>query len=364
MAATETTPNEANDNENEDENAVAEVVIIPTTIFLDHILPFLDRRSWNRLCSTYQELYTEANSEHARLHPAPWPCTRLKIKHQVHIPPTSLVFSPDSTMLACSNSGYLQVWEQRHGLYRKYPTYIGNLQALSFSPDSHLLAFQDSSRRGGSVCLWNLKQDTYFWLDRPTMNMLGENYIKINALCFSEDGQEVLGASEFHVYTWRIRDGAVVRSLRPGRAFFMPRRPGAPPIIPNTQSLLLLRFRPDQEQLAAGHDNGTINLWNFMEQLELGGGEEQELDLFFRHHFIFHQQQQPPPPPRHTIRIHQAHQGKVHDINYSPCGNFLASAGDDFLVKLWNVSDGSIRSIFRGHKRAVNSVSFSINGKL
>jgi WD40 repeat protein len=58
------------------------------------------------------------------------------------------------------------------------------------------------------------------------------------------------------------------------------------------------------------------------------------------------------------LRTLAAHQGWVRALAVSPDGKTLASCGNDSLVKLWNVTDGSPVRVFEGHTCHVYNVAF------
>lgn len=66
------------------------------------------------------------------------------------------------------------------------------------------------------------------------------------------------------------------------------------------------------------------------------------------------------PTPVRTI---DAHRGWVRAVVTSPDGQYLATCGDDLLVKLWRVEDGSLVREFPGHLRYVFNVAFHPDGK-
>ncbi|HEY7427743.1 MAG TPA: protein kinase [Gemmataceae bacterium] len=51
-------------------------------------------------------------------------------------------------------------------------------------------------------------------------------------------------------------------------------------------------------------------------------------------------------------------------VAFSPDGKVLASAGDDYAVRLWDPADGRELAVLRGHKELVTSISFSADGHL
>ena len=60
----------------------------------------------------------------------------------------------------------------------------------------------------------------------------------------------------------------------------------------------------------------------------------------------------------------RGHTGAVTSIDFSPDGNFIASASNDSSVKIWEVQSGQICHTLHGHNGSVNAVSFSPGGSL
>jgi WD40 repeat protein len=66
------------------------------------------------------------------------------------------------------------------------------------------------------------------------------------------------------------------------------------------------------------------------------------------------------PTPSFTI---DAHRGWARALALSPDGKTLASCGNDHLVKLWSVADGSPIAQFAGHENHVYNIAFHPAGK-
>ncbi|KAI9814767.1 MAG: hypothetical protein M1827_003033 [Pycnora praestabilis] len=66
---------------------------------------------------------------------------------------------------------------------------------------------------------------------------------------------------------------------------------------------------------------------------------------------------------KHIARL-LGHQKQVNHVTFSPDGLFIASAGFDNHVKLWNARDGKFITTFRGHVAPVYQCCFSPDSRL
>ncbi len=66
--------------------------------------------------------------------------------------------------------------------------------------------------------------------------------------------------------------------------------------------------------------------------------------------------------PAPLQRIH-AHAGAARFVRVCPAGEFLATCGNDLLVKVWRLADGELMHEFAGHKRHVYGLGFHPHGK-
>jgi WD40 repeat protein len=76
--------------------------------------------------------------------------------------------------------------------------------------------------------------------------------------------------------------------------------------------------------------------------------------------------QPPQVPAKHVARIlgtlRFRHNGEVTAIAFSPDGKFLASAGKDHTVKIWDLENGHERVSYTGHTTSVWAIAFSPDG--
>ncbi|ESN96553.1 hypothetical protein HELRODRAFT_189288 [Helobdella robusta] len=64
------------------------------------------------------------------------------------------------------------------------------------------------------------------------------------------------------------------------------------------------------------------------------------------------------------VRLMVGHEGPLQAIKFSPDGKMLATAGDDHVVKLWDLGTGSLIKDFRGHGDVIYSLAFNRDGSL
>ena len=140
--------------------------LIPSSIFVIQILPFLDRLSQNRLCATCKEIYQEGRrqqemSSRSNNNIFCWP---ENIKFHVRRPIVSVSFSPFGRSLAVvmGNSRKISIWNRRRGPCQKLSDHIGIVSDVSFSDTgdrttnatAEVEILASCSRTDGTIRLW------------------------------------------------------------------------------------------------------------------------------------------------------------------------------------------------------------------
>jgi WD40 repeat protein len=134
----------------------------PTTIIVDHILPHLDRMTYESVVLLNKEVYDSAKL--SSVLPPPWPETILL---QTNVKVSCVAFSSSSRAVACGcQDGSVYLWKRRNGRRQKMSTAACDEGRL-FPPDSEVLslAFSPNDRYlvAGTVDLkirvWELDDD-------------------------------------------------------------------------------------------------------------------------------------------------------------------------------------------------------------
>ena len=214
-----------------------------------------------------------------------------------------LEFSPDGRFLAARHRGEIVVWDWTNRV--AVLTQPGWLNRFSFRSDSRVFAI---ARTDGTVAAFHLPSGEPAW----TWNERSD--ARTQALAFSPDGQLVAWAPGG-------TRGIELREAVTGRL-----RRALPAVAP----LTALAWNADGRSLAAGDENGRVQVWTFQADLNLE--ESQQFDL---------------------------HAGFVRTLGWSTDGRWLASAGFDEVVRLTEVRAGRVGLAIQG---ATFQVQFSTKG--
>lgn len=155
-----------------------------------------------------------------------------------------------------------------------------------------------------------------------------ENNTNISNACFSNQGNLIAtGSYKGIVRIWNSITGSQIASFSLAR-----------------ESLIsCVSFSPDDKKVAIALDNNSIEIYDIENKkidFKLTEGVTQILqDGFVKSAWI-------------------------NSINYSPNGLYLAAAGDDKVVRVWDVKNGLLVNSFKDHTSKVQTVQFSPDGSL
>jgi WD40 repeat protein len=221
-------------------------------------------------------------------------------------PVKSVRFSPDGKQLACgSDSVYLVNIET--GEFRKIGKFARKgYNALDYSSDGKFLAF--GGKKSRKVYIYNLESDKLY---KKILN-------HSNDLLFDNQDRFVLSAGQ---------SGNIKR-------------------IPVNKSLLKRKF-----------NISTDNSWSSFNSVALSAdyfiGANRNSLIYIYDRFSGARKE-----------ILKAHSDEVYSLALDPDGRFLASAGKDRKILIWDLKKFALVKTIEGGANRINSLSFSENGKL
>ena len=219
----------------------------------------------------------------------------------------TVVFSPDSKLLAACNRRDNKVWLWDCATGRELPPFATthSVRSLAFSPDGKklLTGGDDHAAR-----LWGLASG-------QEIRAFKNHEHVVWVVAFSPDGRKLAtGSVDKTVRLWEVETGRELASVKGQQ-----------------KPILSLAFSPDGKMLAVGSADSTVKL------LDLTTGRE-----------------------LHTLTGLAGH---VQGLAFSPDGQRLATGSGDGVIRLWNPFLGQQLIMLRGHMDLVSMVAFTPDGR-
>jgi WD40 repeat protein len=220
-----------------------------------------------------------------------------------------LAVSPDAGWLACGDHNAIirMIPLKGNGIKYELKGHTGFIKSLVFSFDGRYLY---SASLDGKVLKWDLASKT-----SVNINTGG---IQIISIDISSNGNYIAGLSNAgKVLVWN------------------PEKATDNFPIPSGKVITTVRFKPGENTLAVGYNDGYVELWDISS--------------------------------KKSISIINAHTAKVYDIRFNPNSKYfqMATASGDKKLKIWDTRDLTIPPItFNDNEDKVLVIEFSPDGQL
>ncbi len=260
-----------------------------------------------------------------------------------------LAFSPDGKWLASGSADRkVKIWSARTGALRlALAGHKGWASAVCFSPDGSRLA---SGGRDRTVKVWDAQAgDELLSLSSPS------GFVTSVAFGARAGGDLALAAAF----------GGPFRDEPDGEVRVWDGRTGAPrfAIKGHTGEVRCLAFSPDGERLVSAGDDRALKVWDVEgggARLTLPGHAQPVGRLAFSR-----DGRQLLSAGGGTILVWPARvsEERVNGAAFGPEGRRLATAGQDGIVKVWDVQSATALLSLAGHSGGATVVAFSPDGK-
>jgi WD40 repeat protein len=279
------------------------------------------------------------------------PLSNLTIKGESGF--TSVSFSPDQktnkkTIATANLDGQVQLWEQNEKETKKIETLSGHtsrVKSVSFNKKGDILA---SASGDTTVRLWQVKL--------PLVTRLQADSQKVFYVSFSPDGQKFASAGQDSTVQIWDKNGNWQQSL-----------------IGHTQQVSSVDFSPPKgDKIASSSRDDTVKLWTWQgKQYQLEKTISRQSPLESSSSVSFNPIISNPllafADSKGSVKIlgidgskkneFLAHKREIWTVIFSPTGDYLATASDDYTAKLWDIK-GKPKTTLEGHDAAVQDISF------
>jgi len=263
-----------------------------------------------------------------------------------HVPKTQRTSSewapPPLRILQCPYSLAFQIWDVGKKYVRNILRgHVHGILSVEFSPDGRLLI---SGSSDGTVRIWNIRDGSSRIFHHSTSF--------ICALRFSPDGRFVAGGSlNADLYLWELRSRHLVTSMTG-----------------HTEAVSSIVFMQNGEGFISGSWDGTLKYWNNSlsapAQRSDGSAEDVKrkvnfvgdtVNSFLLSFWILIQ-------AWNVSLCSRPSQAGILSVSIPQKGPWIASGSVDCTVGIWHTRTGAQQCILQGHTEKVYSVDFSPTG--
>ncbi|WP_220207248.1 caspase family protein [Reticulibacter mediterranei] len=220
---------------------------------------------------------------------------------------TSVAFSPDGELVLTGSSDFkARIWETVSGkLLITLEGHSGRIRSVAFSPDGSQVLTGSSDR---TARLWETSTG------KPLILLEGHTDY-VTSVAFSPDGSQVLtGSQDGTARLWETMNGHMLVAEE------------------HNDEVRSVAFSPDGKEALIGSSDGTARIWEIA--------------------------------TRKLLMTLEGHSDGVWSVTFSPDGKLVLTGSSDGTARLWEKTTGQSLTTFEGYTNVVESVAFSPDGEL
>ena len=274
--------------------------------------------------------------------------TKIRSIRRYALEPTSVAMSPkDGIMVAGTETGEVHMWDIVEG--RNVSRFRGKespIMAMAFSKEGNSVI---SGQKNGFLNIWNTRSGKSIYRFQAHSS-------PVHSLTLTPDQKMLLSTgADMHLKLWDLSSGSEIITLAGHKHWISD-----------------VAVTSDSKFALTSSYDGTVMFWDLhlkklIREVHTGVGWVQCVSISpdgnfavagcFRKIVLIDLQSGA------IVKEIQVHDGYVMSVAFSLDGEFLYTAGEDFLVKKWNIRKHSLIKTFKGHTNIVSSIAISSDGQ-